>query len=528
MGMPIGLLTSYKRSNLKSDEIPSHVMECFVTSEDRRFWRHHGVDPLATLRAVLINAKRRSVVQGGSTITQQLVKNLALLQTPRWRRKLPEALLAVLLEFRVEKSHILTSYLNTVYFGGRVYGLGEASKTYYKKRVTDLKLEEVAVLAALVRAPNFYLSQNGRRYLRDRAQRLLDRVLRIGPETRRVCPRLPVRPSGCRSVRRRRYLERAGLLVEARVAMRKGRIAIDERSVATLRLTARLKYQHQIQSRLGGLGLSSGGAAVIAVNVERRELLASATIPYARAFAFGGRIQPGSALKPFILVAALEKGYKLTDRFRSEETNLVFADGTRWHIRNHDGLYHGDIDLCQALALSDNTVFAQLSRELALEHIRDVLSRFGMQLGRLSPAVALGAIRDGLAPLDLLNAYATIASGGRHRHVQSVRGVVCRDGMYFSSVPSQESTATTCAVASAVKGALQEAAGYGPASLGIARLAAKTGTGPKDQVVCAFKDDIAALVWVGRTHGVHEVDKGLAPARILAKLAATVFTGGLG
>jgi penicillin-binding protein 1A len=279
--------------------------------------------------------------------------------------------------------------------------------------------------------------------------------------------------------------------------------------------------QHRVQTILTGFGAASEGTAAIAMRVKDRSLLAAAEVPLATGFAFAGRIQPGSALKPFILVAALEQGFSLSSKFLSEEATLRFPDGTLWHVRNNNNEYLGWIDLAEALARSDNVVFARLMQNMHADGVRRVLGRFDLGTSRITPAVSLGAMSPGLSPAALLNAYATLASGGVHRSVSYISGVVDRNGGQREPFNRDWHRATSQRIAAAVSKALASAA---PAILLGGGVGAKTGTALHDQVVCAFREDIAALVWIGRRHGAHEIDKGLAPTQLLAQLASTIFS----
>ncbi len=520
-GLPLGSLRPYRRSNLGPEPIPPGALACFVVCEDRRFWQHMGVDPIALGRAFLGNLRRGSVRQGGSTITQQLVKNAFFSTTPRWRRKLPELVAALLLERHIPKPEILRIYLDTVYFGRHIYGLSEAARAYYGKEAQYLVPSEAASLAALLRAPNFYLSRQGRPALRTRAQRVLDRARQDGYLPHHLCPRLPDRRR-TRSARRRRALERQGLLALARTALGQHQ-SLASQGITQLGMTACVPAQHRLSSILSGAGVSRSGAAAVALRIGDRSIVAAASVPYALNFAAAGRIQPASSMKPLILAAALERGVRLSDRFRSEPTTIVFDDGSRWEVRNLADRYHGDIDLSTALALSDNTVFAQLVCKLPLAHVGNVLKRLGVTVRTLTPAIALGAVREGVAPLQLLNAYATISARGTFRPVRCLKSMTDSVGRRADLPIAPATQAISPRVAAEVDSALRSAAALGPAALPLQDFAAKTGTGENERLVCAYREDVAALVWLGREHGAHEVDKGVTVMQLLTQLAGTLF-----
>lgn len=328
-GHPLGTIDHFRRTNIQPDEIPPILATCFILSEDRRFLSHNGVDVVAMSRAALTNLRRGAIKQGGSTITQQLVKNLFLSRVPRVRRKVPEILAALALERRVTKAVILASYLNTVYFGGRVYGVCEAAITHFRKPLSDLEPSETAVLAALVRSPNFYLTNEGRPFLQRRAQRLLNRLFAEGHIPTRHSPRLPVRQRRQRSVRRRRHLERCGLVNLARTTMATPAGSRRGTRPRIVQLSVHIGMAHRIQKIVSGAGIGAHQAAVIAMRIHDRSMVAAAGIPYDVGVVSRGRVQPGSTFKPFLLIAALEAGYRLSDRFTSEEIDLTFPDGTR-------------------------------------------------------------------------------------------------------------------------------------------------------------------------------------------------------
>lgn len=522
-GLPLGSLLPYRRSNLDPEAVSAEVRACFIACEDQRFWQHAGVDLIALGRALLSNLRCGSIRQGGSTITQQLVKNAFFSTTFRWQRKLPELAAALLLERHISKPVILRTYLDTIYFGGHIYGLSEAARMYYGKEAQALVPSEAASLAALLRAPNFYLSRRGRPALRARAQRVLDSAREKGHLSARLCPSLPTRRR-TRTAVRRRALERQGLSALARMELSQRR-SLASGGIAQLSMTACAPVQHRLSSILSGAGVSRSGAAAVALRIGDRSVIAAASVPYALNFAAAGRIQPASSMKPLILAAALERGVRLSDRFRSEPTTIVFDDGTRWEVRNLADRYHGDIDLVAALALSDNTVFAQLIRKLPLAHVGNVLRRLGVNVQAPTPAIALGAVREGVAPLQLLNAYATISARGAFRPVRCLKSTIDSAGRMADLPVAPATQAIDPGVAAEVDSALRCAAAQGPAALSLQGFAAKTGTAENEHLVCAYREDVAALVWLGKEHGTHEVDKGLTATQLLTQLAGALFVG---
>jgi penicillin-binding protein 1A len=367
-GTPIARRGGFKAEPVDVTELPDHVGEAFVAIEDRRFYEHWGVDPRGIMRAMQANAEAGRVVQGGSTITQQLAKTSFLTLDRSIARKLQEVVIAFWLEAWLTKDEILSRYLSSVYFGDGAYGIGAAAEQYFSKRPEQLSLGEAAMLAGLVKAPSRLAPTNDYDAARARGKLVIAAMREQGLITDaewRGARRAVLNP-GRKGLPIGGYFadwvwpEAADLTPEVY-----GEVRVETTLDAGLQKAAeRVVRDHLARAR----GNNVGQAALVAMRPDGRVVALVGGRDY-KASVFNRAVQakrqPGSAFKLFVYLAALREGMDLDTRIKDEPTTI--GD---WSPRNSEGKYRGDISLKQAFALSSNVAAAQLANEVGAGAIR--------------------------------------------------------------------------------------------------------------------------------------------------------------
>ncbi len=392
-------------------ELPAYVPNAFVAIEDRRFYSHHGIDPWGILRAGVRDVLHRGAAQGGSTITQQLAKNLFLTQERTVSRKLQEAVLALWLEHKFSKQQILALYLNRVYFGSGAYGVEAATQRYFGKSARQLTLPEAAMLAGLVQSP----SRLSPSHNLDGAQRRAALVIAamaeqkmIGDDAARralATPARAVKPSGGGSVN---YVADWVMDAVDDLIGHVDRDIVVETSIDPALQTAAEQSLDDILAQKGDK-LDIGEGALVAMTPDGvvRALVGGrnyAESQFNRAIA--ARRQPGSAFKPFVYLTALEHGLT-PDTVR--EDRPISVQG--WRPENYEHEYLGPVTLTQALANSLNTVSVRLTLEVGPEAVVRTAYRLGIE-SKLEPNASIALGTSEVSVIELVSAYATFANGG--------------------------------------------------------------------------------------------------------------------
>jgi penicillin-binding protein 1A len=392
-------------------ELPPYLPRAFVAIEDRRFYSHFGVDPIGLSRAVVANVIRRGVSQGGSTITQQLAKNLFLTQERTLWRKMQELVLALWLERKFSKAQILELYLNRVYFGAGAYGVEAAAQRYFGKSARQVKVSEAAMLAGLVKSPSRLAPSRNPNGAERRAQTVLAAMADLGFITETMAksalaqPAHAVKPAGAGSVN---YVADWIMDVLDDLVGRLDQDLVVETSIDPV-LQAAAEKALVDELALKGQKLDVGQGAIVAMTPEGavRALVGGknyAESQYNRAVA--AKRQPGSAFKPFVYLTALERG--LTPETVREDKPVVLKG---WKPANYSHEYYGPVTLTQALALSLNTVSVRLTLEFGPVAVAKTAYRLGIS-SKLdaNPSIALGTSEVSL--IELVSAYAPFANGG--------------------------------------------------------------------------------------------------------------------
>jgi penicillin-binding protein 1A len=392
-------------------ELPAFVPKAFIAIEDRRFYSHRGVDPMGLLRAAWANISHRGVSQGGSTITQQLAKNLFLTQERTVGRKMQELVLALWLEQKFSKTEILELYLNRVYFGSGAYGIEGAAQRYFGKSARQLKLAEAAMLAGLVKSPSRLAPSRNPDRAERRAQRVLAVMTELGFITDAMAsaalaqPAQAVKLAGAGSVN---YIADWIMDVLDDLVGRVEEDLVVETSIdPVLQLAAEKALVDELAQK--GPRFNVGQGAVVAMSPDGTVRAMVGGRNYAESQfnrAVAAKRQPGSAFKPFVFLTALERG--LTPNTLREDKPVTLKN---WKPENYNREYFGPVTLTQALALSLNTVSVRLTLEFGPTAVAKTAYRLGIA-SKLDPNPSLALGTSEVSLIELVSAYAPFANGG--------------------------------------------------------------------------------------------------------------------
>ncbi|MFL5982130.1 MAG: transglycosylase domain-containing protein [Gaiellaceae bacterium] len=411
---------SESRILLDTDQIAPIMQQAIVAIEDKRFYEHNGVDMRGIGRAVWADVTNKSVVQGGSTITQQFVKNSCVTTARTISRKLKEAALAWQLEQRWPKLRILTAYLNTIYFGNGAYGIQRAAQTYFDTTAERLTLPQAALLAGIPADPSRFDPVTNPTAARARRREVLRAMEAQGDITandarRAARARLPragdVRLPGIEGPAPYfvNYVKQQ--LIEKYGTRRVFGGGLNVQTTIDLRLQklAREAIQSVLKETNGP------SAALVAVRPRTGEVLAMYGGDNFRQSQFNlavqGERQPGSSFKPFVLATALKQGISPATTFASKPVNIFIGD-KYWPVHNYENDYVGAADLVTATAISDNSIFAQLTRLVGPGNVATTARKLGITR-HLNPYFAIGLGADAVSPLEMARAFSTFANNGR-------------------------------------------------------------------------------------------------------------------
>lgn len=509
---------------IKLEEAPDTLVKGLLASEDRDFYKHFGVSMRGIARAMWTNVRAGGMVQGGSTITQQLVKNFYLTNTRSLSRKVKEALMALILEYHYTKNEILEAYLNEIYLGqngsSSVHGFGLASEFYFGSTLKDLPLEQVASLVALVRGPSEY---DPRRYPERALQRrnlvinemVMENYITLDQASEAIAKPLSVIPRTQRSSNR--Y---PGFLDLVKRQLRQDYREEDLTSQG-LRIFTTLDTQVQdilektVATKLNQLEkLPRANNLETAVIVTRRDSGEVAALVSGRENLAGGfnraldAVRPiGSLIKPVVYLTALEYPNKYTITTRVSDSTIVVKgqNGTDWIPKNYDHREHGSVALHTALAKSYNLATVRVGMDVGIARTAKTLKNMGVtrQLD-LFPSLLLGA--SSLTPIEVTQMYQTLAGDGFSTPIKGIRAVIETDGKQLQSYPFTVRQAVDPAATYIVNTMLQEVMREGtgrsayssfPVDYG---LVGKTGTtnDAKDSWFAGYTGDYLSVVWIGR------------------------------
>jgi penicillin-binding protein 1A len=488
-------------------ELPPYLPKAFVAIEDRRFYDHFGIDPVGISRAVYRNLAHRGGLQGGSTLTQQLAKNLFLTQERTASRKIQEAILALWLERNYSKDQILELYLNRVYFGAGAYGVEAAAQRYYGKSARNVSLAEAAVLAGLVQSPSRLAPNRNPDRAQARAELVIAAMNELGfitpgmTKTALGTPAEPVRPNGAGSAN---YAADYVMdVLDDFVGNVEADIVVSTTVEPSMQAAAERVLVDELNAKGQKFNVSQGAFVAMQPDGAVKALVGGRNYEssqFNRAIA--ARRQPGSSFKPFVYLTAVERGYT---------PDTVLEDGPvnfgGWAPKNYDRKYRGPIAMRDALALSLNTIAVKLNMEVGPKAVVQTAQRLGIS----SPLQANGSLALGtseVTPLELVSAYAAFANGGTGVVPYVITQVKTTDGKLVYKRPNagglgrvidpgvvammNEMMHNTFVVGTAQKAQIP---GWS--------LAGKTGTTDdyKDAWFVGFSGSLVAGVWLGNDDG---------------------------
>jgi penicillin-binding protein 1A len=525
------------------DALPPYVPAAFVAIEDRQFYHHLGFNPWGMLRSEIYNLRHpHGGLRGGSTITQQLARNLFLTPAQTYRRKAQELILAVWLELHFSKKQILALYLNRVDFGGGAYGIEAASQRYFNKPASDLTLGEAALLAATMKGPSRYNpAANSERAAR-RATVVLYAMQGMGAITaaqRDAAFSHPVHVSARLANQRAQYfVDWLDAQVRAQVGQPTEDLVVD----TTLDLPIQAAAEQAVRSGVAahaGEGVQQG--ALVAMDGEGRIRAYVGGAIYAESQfdrATAARRQAGSAFKPFVYLTAMENGHTPDEPVVDEP--ITIGD---WTPRNYTGRYLGPIDLKTALAQSINTVAARLANEVGTTKVADTAHRLGITSPiQTDPSMALGAVE--VSPLEMAEAYDAFCNGGFRvlgYGVERIRTAAGKALYDHAAAPPPRVRVIGEPALGEMDGMLRGVIAGGTGARGKVGgydLAGKTGTTSdyRDAWFVGFTGGFVAAVWVGKDDNtpMRKVTGGGAPTEIwrdfmvaaLPRLAIQAIPGG--
>ncbi len=526
-GRTIARRGEVSQAAIQADDLPQTLVDAVLAVEDRRFYSHFGIDLIGTGRALIANMRAGRVVQGGSTITQQLAKNLFLSPERTYRRKAQEMMLALWLERRFSKDEILALYLNRVYFGAGAWGAEAASRRYFGRSASELSIGEAALLAGLLKAPSRYAPTSDARRASVRATVVLDLMLATGriTEAERIeAAEIPIRVS--------RGVSSPGAGWFADWVMPQVReLSGGHEGDLIVRTTLDVNAQRAAEAALT-IGLSdpdlargAGEGALVALDVTGGVAAMVGGSDYAAApfnRAVSARRQPGSAFKPIVYATAFEAGYSPDDTFIDEPVS--YGD---WAPENYGRRYEGEMTLERAFARSSNAVAVQLSEAAGRGWVLRTARRLGIESPlQNTPAVALGAYE--VTPLELGQAYLPFMNGGRAAEAYAILSIETAGGeRLYSHVREPGPVVFASRVLADMNRLFDASVGYGTsrhAAVDGRVVRGKTGTTNdfRDAWFAGWSGGLAAVVWMGNDDfsPTDEAVGGAGPARVFARFMA--------
>ncbi len=495
------------------DEIPSDMKDAMVAVEDRRYYMHPGVDPIGITRSLWVRVQRGYWAQGGSTITQQLARNVYLNNNREFGRKVREIILAMAIETKFSKDEILELYLNKVYFGGGAYGVDAASRLFFDHGAEDISLAEATIIAGLVKAPSRYSPTADAKAAIGRAGVVLEVMQDAGMITAEQAAM--VEPAKVKLAPEPRQ-DSVRYFTDWALPQLDNLIDETEKAIdvwTTIDLGMQRAANTAIQQNV------PGGAQGALVSIDRdgavRAMVGGtdyASSNYNRAVT--AVRQPGSAWKLFVYLTALEAGYRPEDKVVDEPVTIG-----GWTPRNSGGSFAGEITLRTAFAYSKNTVAATLGEEIGTSSIASMARRFGITTPiSTTPSMVLGT--SDVRVIDMTRAFAAVSARGRSVTPYAITKVTTIDGdVIYRHKPPREVQLVEEYVAGAMTDLMQSAVATGTGrAAAIGRpVAGKTGTtsSNKDGWFLGFSSGLTTGVWMGRddARAVGNLQGGTAPAR---------------
>lgn len=507
------------------DAVPEHLINAVVAIEDKRFFKHDGMDLRGIMRALFTNMTAGGTVQGGSTITQQLAKNVFLSHERTWKRKWSEVLLARKIEENYDKPKIMEMYLNKIYFGEGAWGIKRAAETYFGKPVSRLTLSESALLAGLIKAPSALTPFKHSEKAKERRNLVLKTMREQGFIDAQTCEqasRIPVmlkdaKPDRKSEIKNPYYVdqiirEASNLYGLSENDVLHGGLRIYTEMDQHMQQTAERVYANDSlfpESTRDQL-IQSGSVLVDPRDGGIRALVGGRGDQPFRGFnrAVQLKRQPGSTMKPIAAYTpALERGYRPEDTLLDEP-----VDFGGYQPKNAGGAYHGEVTLYEALVHSYNVPAVRVLNEIGINAGMDAAARFGLELtdADRTLGLALGGLQEGVSPLEMAEAFGVFASDGVRMPARAIKRIETADGAVLAEAANPSGVkATEPSVArtmtAMLEGVVREGTGEA-AALADRPVAGKTGTtqmpgtngeGAKDNWFVGYTPQLVCSVWLG-------------------------------
>ena len=517
------------RDRVNYYQLPQNLINAVIATEDRRFFKHHGVDIFGILRAYYANYKAGRIVQGGSTITQQLAKMQFLTPQRTIQRKIQEMMLAMQLERKFSKEELLTFYLNRAYFGSGNYGVSNAAKNYFGKNISDLNLNEAAMLAGLLKAPSKLSPKNNLKLAQRRSNVVLSNMINAGYLTEDNLMQIDEDPDY--------KIDHAQKLYFADYAYRQFTEFLDEESAAekqiaivtTLNETIQEKLEDEIDAFVvtNAKKLKRSQIAMVVMNKDGAILAMSGGRDYGHSQfnrAVNSKRQAGSAFKTFAYLAAFEDGFSPDDIYEDKEVTIG-----KWIPKNYDNKYFGEVSLAEAFAKSLNSVAVQIAQKTGSKAIATLARQCGIssKIDQGDLTIVLGTTEVSL--LELTSSYATIANDGKPVLPYAISKITDNDdNILYERKSSGFKSLISSRSARNIKLILRQAVENGTGkNANIAdNIYGKTGTsqGFRDAWFVGFDDKYIIGVWIGNDNNsaTNNITGGSLPASLFAKVIGRI------
>ncbi len=554
-GNRLAVLRQEFRERIDLDDVPQHVIDAVLVAEDDRFYTHVGIDAPAIARAAVANLAAGEVEQGGSTITQQLIKNLWMPNEPRTpETKLKEALLARELEATLTKDEILEEYLNTVYFGNGAYGLEAAAFTYFRKPVSRMSVSEAALLAGVIRSPEHLNPTRNRAGAMEKRDDVLRAMVQAGKLDASVADREAARSVFIHErppfpeVERPRWVD-----FVVRALLSDPSFGDDDAERAARLYGGGLRIHTTLRPDLQGLAEATRDrflpdpedpeVAIATVDPATGHILALVGgRDYAQSqfdLATQGNRQPGSTFKAFVLAAAVSSGMGPEAKVNGNQGVLQTRNGP-WRVRNFARVSYGSITLEEATRASVNGAFARLGLDIGIGRVSATAHAMGIrsQLNE-DPPISLGGLTDGVTPLEMASAYGTLANLGTHVPATPVAYIEDADGAVVWRPAALERRALDPSAAFVTTQMLQKVVDEGTGKRAAVpgwEVAGKTGTVQDftDAWFVGYTPALSTAVWVGHPDrreplrniaGWRTLTGGSLPAQVFSAYMAEALAG---
>ena len=547
-------ISTSKKEAVGIKRVPTHLVQAVVAMEDQRFYHHSGIDYVGTLRALIHNLSAGKTVQGGSTITQQLAKNVFLTHDRTYKRKIKEMLLAKKIEREYSKNEIMEMYLNNIYFGEGAWGIKRAAEIYFGKEVDRLTLGESALLAGMIKAPSVLNPFKDFQKTMKRRDLVLDRMVELGfitEKEKKAAMGQEIVLEGKRLDNdARRFPHYVDYILEEAVSrygltaneVLNGGLQIHTELDPKMQQAVESVYKNDDLFPAGGKDqiVQSGAVLIDPSTGGIRALVGGRGKHTFRGFNRASQLkrQPGSTMKPLaVYTPALESGYDLDSRLLDKPTN--FGD---YRPKNHDGRYRGEVTMYEAVVDSLNVPAVWLLDQIGVDRGMETVRRFGIPLDEKERqlGLALGGLNGGTSPLQLAQAYSAFANRGVMVEAHAIRRIEKPDGELVAQWYKKSVRVTSEEVAQKItymlKGVVDEGTGTAARIPG-RPIAGKTGTtqlpgggdGAKDNWFVGYTPQLVGAVWLGydKTDGNHYLTTtgGQTAARIFREMMAASLKG---